>query len=388
MSQSQAPNYNTGELLGFAEDNFTAARKGKNTLIIPSIQDIQRNALAQFDTQLIPAMQKMFFAPRHSNPVVDHELWVKEASLPTFMGQQMLAYGVATSDTAYRRQILTKLVYHRASLISVGVNIIPVEGASELDMKAQFPSELVLEYPVPEMALPDPQRIEMADFKTVLQKAAMRIPISDESYFRGGNVQFATSIRRASEALAAGKDKEILTRVYSGCSTGTHQTDTSDAEWDDENNGEIISNLADAISKILAYSNITVSELWSMQLVVPAILYGTFLKPRMIEGIQTNLFTYLRTGLGITVWPSRDATTINVASAEDRAIFVPYGVDTAVHYVYTGDNMPVEVKREEGVGNIYNMRQYFRSRVTPTTQDGTTNLRIFTFLDVTSTQVS
>jgi len=281
-----------------------------------------------------------------------------------------------TSDEAIKREIVRQLIYKRADLIAVGTRLVGVVEFDNLDVKYSFPSELDVEYPVPEMAGASLDRVEWTDFTFSLQKAEGRFMITDEAQIRGTDrVQWQTSIRRLGEAFAKKKDANILDTL----SAGAGNTFAASATWDTATASQITADIAKGINYVLSAKGVTEADIKNIAIVLPLKAWTGLFRIMEIENLRTSMMDWVKNSYGIEIMPSKHLTT--------DGLFVLKGPETAIHGVLRPPaNIPlVETKRHEGVGTEYIVRQFFATKVVPesSTQTSTTD-RICKITDVAS----
>jgi len=283
--------------------------------------------------------------------------------------QKLLKMEETTSDVVIRREILRQIIYKESDLIAVGTKVVAVRNFGELDIKWSFPSELTAEYPVPEGVVGEIKGpITYTDFTMTLQKGEVRVSITDEAKLRQlDQFQVQHSRRRASEALAKEKDKEILNTLKDYANQTV--TVASGSEW---NSGSATADpekdIIEAWGKVFSTSNASDADMRNCFLVVPAVVYPELLKLQLIGNIQQKLSDYLRTSYNMDIYPTRQFT--------DDAIFGLRGEQTAIHGVLQTNVIPLVEERRVGTVTEYTIRQYFKTKVVPESSTVTKSNRL------------
>jgi len=285
------------------------------------------------------------------------------------------ALQATSSDEAIRREIVKQLIYKKADFISVGTKIVGVQEFDNLDVKYSFPSEISVEYPVPEFAGADLSQITWTDFGFSLKKAEGRFLISDEAMIRGTDrVQWTTGIRRCSEGIAKAKDENILDTLVNGAGDEFAAT----ATWDTATVAEITGDISKAINCILSAKGVSDTDIKNIVFVLPLKAWTGVLRVLDVEGLRMSLFNWLQQSYGISLMPTKHFDTYGLA--------VLRGADTAIHGVLRAPaGIPlVETKRHEGIGTEYIVRQFFNTKVVPESADQATSNRIVKITGIAS----
>lgn len=281
--------------------------------------------------------------------------------------------GVTTSDDAIRREVVKSLIYKKADFISVGTKIVGVQNFDNLDVKYTFPSEAMVEYPVPEGAGADLTRVEWTDFGFTLRKAEGRFMITDEARIRGvDNVQWTTSIKRLGEAMAAQKDTNILGTLWAGAAANR----ACATVWSTATAAQITGDVAAVINTLISAQGVQDSDITNIILVLPISAWSGLLRILAIEGMRISMFNWLTKSYGISILPTKYFVNNGLAIIK--------GSETAVHGVFGGraDVPPVETFRHEGIGTEYVVRQWFATTVIPQSDTVATCDRIVRLLNV------
>jgi len=295
----------------------------------------------------------------------------------------MVNYGQQFTDAYIKKDLIRKIIYHNANLLSVGVKVAPQMSLNALDVKFDYPGSMSGQYPVADEAVAPRERITWSEFKLNLQKAQIHYYITDVAKLRAiAGTQNEINARRGAEALAKLKDDEILDILHAGIggsvAAGAVWTNTSsDPEQD----------IVTAWNNILTNSNVTMAELNKMSLIVPAKTYGSLQKLQLIGNIQQSLNKYLKQTFNITIRPTR-STELGTSSSTDALLMVD-GNMTARHGVLSEEaarsaGVPlVEKDRIVGSGDDYLVSQFYRTTVIEDGEAGTgLTYRIYKITDV------
>jgi len=292
--------------------------------------------------------------------------------------KKLLADGLTTSDEVIKKNIMREVIYKQSSLLSVGEKLIPVRPFNVLDAKWSYPSEMTADYPVAEGATAARQGISFADFSMTLVKGEVRFAMTDEAKIRQlENYQLSFTQSRASEAMAAKKDYEILNTLLAGI--GDTVTVAAGKEWDTAA-GVPDEDIIEAWDSVLANSNTSLVELRNCWLVVPAATMANLMKLTLIGNVQQTIQDYLGRSYGLTIYPTRDT------QFADCALFGVNSEQTAIHGVLspaTPNAVLAETKREFGYDD-WVIRQFFKTKVVPNSSSDTTCDRLVKIDNITA----
>jgi len=269
-----------------------------------------------------------------------------------------------TEDTI-KAEVIRRVVYKRADFISTGLKVVGVQEFENLDVKFQFPSYMDVSYPVAEGARAEHGKITWTDFTMSMGKAEGSFLITDEASIRGlDRIQYNTGVRRLSEAMAKAKDENILSTLTSGAG---NSLDCSNAAYDTPEEA-----IPAAIGTILKAKGVSDQDLRNIACILPVSHWQKLLKLTTIKNVVTSLAEYFGETYGMKIYPTKYSGWTN------EGLVLLTGADTAVHGVLRPPaNVPlVEVKRHEGVGTEYIVRQFFATKVVPESSAQTTTDRI------------
>jgi len=277
--------------------------------------------------------------------------------------------GEATSDEAYKAEIVKEVVYRASNLLATGTQLIPVRPLNKLDVTFTYPGEMTGQYPVPEGKKGDIEGIAWPELGYSLLKGQARFRITKEAKIRGqSDYQRVFSMRRAVEALAKLKDAEIVDAIIAAI--GNTVTIAAGKEWNTAN-GDPEADIVNARELILHNSNCSNAEIKQLGLLVGTNVSSQLLKLQLIGNVQQSIASYMQTAYGMTMHESRD---VDLA---DAAYLLIKGRSTGEHGMYDGpavdlvENYPVR-----GVGMEWLVTQFFATKILPDAAGGTTSTRI------------
>jgi len=65
----------------------------------------------------------------------------------------MVNYGQQFTDAYIKKDLIRKIIYHNANLLSVGVKVAPQMSLNALDVKFDYPGSMTGQYPVADEAV-------------------------------------------------------------------------------------------------------------------------------------------------------------------------------------------------------------------------------------------
>jgi hypothetical protein len=216
-----------------------------------------------------------------------------------------------------------------------------------------------------EGARADYQTASWFDVSGTLQTYQNALMFTDETKARQmGNVQISTSLDACARGLAKKKDYNIMTAL----TAGVGDTHSASATWDDAVASDPAQDIAEAISSMLANSNMSARQIADVKLFVPASVWPYLSKPVQVGEIQKEIRTWAQDAYNISFYPTRLLTTNCLALVKsDR---------TAIIIEHDGSKLPsIETFRNHGVGDGYIFTQAFDAKVMPNSKtDATSNL--------------
>lgn len=283
--------------------------------------------------------------------------------------RRVLMGGEATSDTAYKKEIIKEVIYRASNLLAVGTQMIPVKPLDNLDVKFTYPGEAAAEYPVPEGHITGVSNVEWPELGYSLKKGQSRFRITKEAKIRGqGDNQRQFSMRRCVEALAKIEDAEIIDAIIAAI--GNTVTIAAGNEWDTDK-GDPETDILAARQLIMHESNVTDAEIKNLGLLVGTNVSSQLLKLQLIGNVQQSIASYLKVAFGIAMFESRDT------DLADAAYMMVMGKNTGEHGYYNGaaedlvENYPIR-----GVGEEWLVTKFFKTKILPDVASGTTTKRL------------
>jgi len=299
----------------------------------------------------------------------------------------MLA-GETTSSDVIAREVLREAIIRKSNFLATGTNLIPTRNLAVLDVKFQYPSEMVGEYPVPETSIAGREKITWSDYNMTLEQGEVTFMLTDQAVLRQlDNLQLTTSVRKAQEAMARQKDKEILDAIIAGAYSGNDVTVTAGDEWNGGGTGaDPESDIVDAWNNIVANSTVFIQEMVNVNLLVPANVIGELYKLKLIGNVQQKLSEYVKGSFNINIWPTRytDSITHDTGSfydgltgISDDAYLIVYSEDTGIHGVLQTNQIPMSEQRRVPLrGEEYFFRSFFRTKISPKSSSESTSAMI------------
>ena len=286
-----------------------------------------------------------------------------------------------TTDDILKADIAKEVMWKRSSLLSVGEKVIPSVNTNQLEIKYYwYDIENVSgEFPVAENAVssraPPADHVE---FDVQMQMAEYRWLITYWAKARQlGNYQMEAQIRAGTEFFRRCIDQQILDALYAGAGATT-VTIPSGEEWDSgsaaaDPEGDIIQ----AFNNIVDESNVDLeAEMASVCLIYPAKVDAVFRSLKLIGNIQQTLAQYFKNSYGFKLYPTRYYDETGSTKLQDDALLVVNSRETAIHFKYTGNAIPMAMTFQRERGIEYITRKIFGTVVVPYASGATTSKRI------------
>lgn len=295
----------------------------------------------------------------------------------------MANYGQQMPEANIKKDLIRKILYYNADLLSIGTKVSPTMQLADLDIKFDYPSDLSGQYPVADDAIGAREKVTWNQFSLALKKAHIHYFITDSAKLRNvAGTQNVINARKGAEALAKLKDEEILERIYAGAGATSV---AASAVWTGSSADPEV-DVMSAWTNVLHESNVTREELKKLALLVPTEAMAYINKLTLIGNVQRTVQDYLKTAYGITVYPTRSEQL--GASASTDAILMVEGDMTSRHGVLSAraaaaSGVPlVEKVRVEGSGDDYLVTQWFRTVIMDDASGTNTTYRICKITDV------
>lgn len=283
------------------------------------------------------------------------------------------------SDDVIKRDVIREVIYRQSAWLSLAKDAVPVMSFDGIDVKWSFPTEMTGEYPVPEDATTTIEKpMQAVEFSMTLQQGEVRYYMTDYAKLRQlGNFQVEFSRRRAAEKLAELKNKNILDALFAGAYSSNDTAAT--AAWDTfpttATGTGISRDIAAAMGKILANSEVQMEEMNNFVLLVPSSVWAVTQAPVEIENIRQSIASYFGSRYSLKIYPLR-YSTLTTAKAAYLYVNSP---NTIIHGVLNpgaGGVPLVEETRKEGRGTEYLIRQFFNTKVVPYSSTVATSARV------------
>jgi len=284
---------------------------------------------------------------------------VKKQTLPDTVSIDTVAN---TADLSPWR----KVVYKRAEDMLVGIKIIPIVETDFPFRRFMFPSKIDVSGPMSWGAAAPMETITWTKLEIEMpDKYEGRFLIDDiAEEIQMAQEQFRSGVRRLAESMSRVEDKEILDAI--DAAKGAEITITT--AWN-KANADPISDMANAISKILEAPDITTADLKNIRFVIPHTAWTELIKLTEINGIRTSRLDWFQDTYGVQFLPTN--------RLEKDGYAVVAGADTGRHYVFRPRRIPlVEEVRVPGRGRAYVVRRAFTTVIIPDEAPGTTTKRI------------
>lgn len=273
-------------------------------------------------------------------------------------------FAVTASDSDIALEnIIKEIVYQKADEMMSGIKAIPLRSTPGLDYKFVIPENWYLEAEeVAEGSRAGIKNMPVFEVSGSLKKYQIPVFMNDEVKARQiQNAQMQISLDAAAAGLAWKKDTEIFTAL----SAGAGNTVAATGLWDGAG-ADPATDIANAIGAILNNTTITDSEINSIGVFYPALLFGHTAKPLQIGDVQESLRAWVSKEFSIALHPTRQLTTTTLAVVNTPRM--------GVHYTHDGSAIPgAEQYREAGVGDGYLVTQYFKTVVMPYATGQTTS---------------
>lgn len=276
----------------------------------------------------------------------------------------MVDYGSQLAGHEVRKDLIRRIIYHQADLLSVGTKIVNTVQLKGLDLKFNYPSNMTAKYPVGDTAVAARETISWSEYKAFLEKGQVHYMVTDVARLRGlAGTQNTIMARKASEAMAKQIDEEILDVVHGGAGESV----AAGGLWTSAST-DIEADVVSAWNKILETSNVTMMELMKgVSLIVPVEAFKYVNKLTLIGNVQQTLKTYLKTVYNMQIIPTR-SEQLGTSASTDAVMMVPGGL-TAQHGVLSpaaaaAAGVPlVEKERILGSGNDYLISRWWKTTI-------------------------
>lgn len=291
----------------------------------------------------------------------------------------MLESGLQTSTSIRRKLIAEKLLYENSTLMAIGTQLLDNVMTDDLEFRFAIPGEVEYHYDVPEGQGPvEREHVEHVHLGGRIKKGYISWGQTIEAGIRGNTkYQNAITQRQAELALATEIDAHILDAIQAGAGASAVTVDTNE-KWDGEglNSPNIIGNVTKAYNNILSESNVAISEMKKLSMIIPSGVYGNVISVSEINNLVQSLEKYFKASLGLTVYPTRDADFANAAylmvPGKGTGFFArlnPAAIRAAGH-------QSTWLEQKVGIGWLYTSINFWGAFIQPYPNTGSTTTRI------------
>jgi len=284
------------------------------------------------------------------------------------------AWTTSTGDIA-KKDVMREVLYIEADTMMNAQNGLVIRPTPVLDIRMLLPKTTRIDpTQISEGALAPQSTLEFRNVDTSLEKYQTRLPITYEVKARQlGKEQVRGMLKASARGLAYSKDTEAFTEIAAGADAGGAVTATD--AWDETSSADIPDDIATGVQNIVDGTNITEEEIKDIVCFYPMKMKGFLLKNGDLGQMDMSIQSWIENNLGIKMYPTRQLSK--------TAIMMVKSEETAIHWVYNGEDVPTaEERKVEGVGDEYIFTQYYKTKVIPDTDGGTTTGRIITITGV------
>jgi len=272
-----------------------------------------------------------------------------------------------TESDVLRVEVLREIIYKKAEKMLVFGKVIPTVNMPQPDIRFEYPSTISVVGPIaPEAKAPtdvitwtkvDVSLYDKYEGRFVITDMAKAVEWKRQEQFRRG-------VQRLAEDMAQKEDAEIAAAVDAAAG----DTVAVSTAWN-ASGADPAADMASAIKKILAAPDITIDDMKNIYFILPVDAYAEIMKLTEINNIRTSLLQWMNQTYGVKFLPTKTLT--------DTGYAIIGGQDTGRHYVWKPPDIPlVEQGREEGVGDFYVVRRFFKTYIIPDDASVTTTKRI------------
>ena len=290
--------------------------------------------------------------------------------------------GEITFDEVVQLNILREKINARSTHLAVADRLVvtrPMQG-----LEAQIfatDSAVASTYPVSPDSIGVKERSPPVKYNKIdasLYMAETRWMVSDDAKLRGAWQWTVDDTReRAAQSLAVQKDNHVLTQLKAAAPSGNNVTAANN--WDSAN-GDVETDIAKAIAKIVDNSDITQTELEQDQafaVVMPAKAYAAINRLKLIRNINDTVQNFIQTEYKVRVFFSRKPRNDPSFSSwpiATEALIMPIK-SRALGFLGTFDGagiVPAQIRKRLDRGEEIINHQWFRYTAIPQPFDGTT----------------
>lgn len=290
--------------------------------------------------------------------------------------------GEITFDEVVQLNILREKINLRSTHLSVSDRLVVTRPMKSLENQIfATDSSVSSVYPVSPDSIGVKERSPPVKFDKIdasLYMAETRWMVSDDAKLRGAWQWTVDDTReRAAQSLAVQKDNHVLTQLKAAAPAGNDVTAANN--WDSAN-GDVETDIAKAIGKIVDNSDIQQTELEQDQafaVVMPAKAYSAINKLKLIRNINDTVKNFIQTEYKVRVFFSRKPRNDPAFAAwpiATEAIILPIQ-NRALGFLGTFDGggvVPAQIRKRLDRGEEIINHQWFRYTAIPQPFDGTT----------------
>lgn len=281
--------------------------------------------------------------------------------------------GVTTSDLdILKMQLAQRVVYKAAQNRMVGANACMMENMTGLDIKMSLPKvKMLMPERIKEGSGPKLQKMEWFDVNESMVEEQVRVMFTDIAKLRQlGGLQSKYTLDAAAKGLAYSKDTDIFNTIAAASSA----TDAASGLWNDTSTDKA-SDIAASIGEMLDRADITEADIPSIGIYYPAKLWPFFATPIQIGEMQQTIRRWVESEFQMKFYGTKQLT--------NTCQVVLKSAMNLTHVTLVNPQVQlVEPVREPGVGDVYLIRQFFKTFFLPENEGDSTNNMIRTISGV------
>ncbi len=290
--------------------------------------------------------------------------------------------GEITFDEVVQLNILREKINARSTHLSVSDRLVVTRPMQGLEAQIFATDSAVSSiYPVAPDSIAVKERSPPVKYNKIdasLAMAETRWMVSDDAKLRGAWQWTVDDTReRAAQSLAVQRDNHVLTQIKAAAPAGN---DIAAANKWDSANGDVETDIAKAIAKIVDNSDITQTELEQDQafaVVMPAKAYAAIHRLKLIRNINDTVKNFIQTEYKVRVMFSRKPRNDPAFAAwpiATEAIVTPIK-NAQLGFLGTFDGggvVPAQIRKRLDRGEEIINHQWFRYTAIPQPFDGST----------------
>lgn len=289
--------------------------------------------------------------------------------------------GEITFDEVVQLNILRERIAARSTHLAVSDRLVvtrPMQGLESQIFATDSAVESV--YPVSPDSIAVKERSPPVKYNKIdasLFMAETRWFVSDDAKLRGAWQWTVDDTReRAAQSLAVQRDNHVLTQLKAAAPTSN--TVTAANKWDSAN-GDVETDIAKTIAKIIDNSDITQTELEqdaAFAVVMPAKAFAAINRLKLIRNINDTVKNFIQTEYKVRVFFSRkprNDATFSSWPISTQALILPIK-NRAIGFLGTFDGggvVPAQIRKRLDRGEEIINHQWFKFTAIPQPFDGT-----------------